>query len=254
MTHAAHDPTVDPGRPSMAVPGFAQRPRADATSAWRRVGLALPWSLLSPPLSGRSVGPTFSGYAPSRSSESSGLPTTSSTLTADVEVGTPAGPRRHQAVAERRSRSCRVVDDVSVERVWPHTVRITVDRAAGGRRSPDAGDSLAPRRRRAASTSPRRRRPPDAPAARRRPRPAAPDERGCRLAVVAGCRAPWPAQVASIRSLTPDDVRLRLRSARSCCWGDASAGSRRRRSSRRCSAGMPTRYDVRAPDTPHAVG
>ena len=241
-------------RPSVlgAPSRFAERPRADRRRRWRRRGLAagavlafagIVWALGWSDLLGVR---TIEVVGEQRTTE--GLVR----LTADVQAGIPLA-RVDTGEVERRVGEIRVVADVRAERVWPHTLRITVverqpvavARRGGFLRLVDAeGVDYAgvlsqprglPRFDVDLDTTP-------------------PDAVAAGLSVIQNLPPALARRVEAVEVGSPDDVRLRLRSGAVVLWGDAAAGEQKATVLSALLSQRADRYDVRAPDAPTTRG
>ncbi|HYN68440.1 MAG TPA: FtsQ-type POTRA domain-containing protein [Ornithinibacter sp.] len=231
---------------------FAERPRADRRRRWRRRGLgaaavlvfsgvvwALGWSDL---LGVR----TIEVVGEQRASE--GLVR----LTSDVEAGVPLA-RVDTAAVERRVGELRVVAAVRAERVWPHTLRITVverqpvtvARRADSLRLLDAeGVDYA-----TVQSLPR-----GLPTFDVDLDTTSPEAVAAGLSVIQTLPPSLARRVAAVEVTSPDDVRLRLRSGAVVLWGDALAGEQKAAVLAALLSQRADRYDVRAPDAPTTRG
>jgi len=246
-------PAVD-RRPSVvgAPERFAERPRAERRRRWLRRGVLL--AVLAV-FAGAVWALGWSNLLGVRTIEVVGVqraPANLVVLTSDVEVGTPLALVDTGAVA-RKVEGLRVVADVTVERVWPHTLRITVHerqavtvarRGTTLRLIDSSGVDFANA--------------PSVPAAI----PlldvdldlATPDEVATGLAVIDGLPPALERRVATVEVRSPDDVRLTLRNGSVVYWGDASALSRKAEVLTALLPQHAQRYDVRAPDAPTTTG
>lgn len=241
-------------RPSVvgAPERFAERPRADRRRRWRRrlalvatlvVFGALAWSLgWSDLLAVRTIQVVGTQRAPD------GLVV----LTSDVEVGTPLARVDTEDVA-RKVEALRVVDDVTVERVWPHTLRITVRerKAVTVARRGDvprlvdaAGVDFAD----AAAV------PPGLPRLDVDLDVASPDAVAAGLAVVEGLPQSLSRRVAAVQVRSPDDVRLLMRTGALVFLGGPGQLDHKIEVLTALLKHPAHRYDVRAPDAPTTVG
>ena len=230
---------------------FAERPRAERRRRWRRRALLLAVLVL---FAAAAWVLGWSDLFGVRTIEVVGVqraPANFVVLTSDVEIGTPLARVDTEAVA-RKVEDLRVVADVSVERIWPHTLRITVHERQAvtvARR----GDTL--RLVDAAGI--------DFANAASLPRQlplldvdldlASPDEVAAGMAVVEGIPRTLARRVATVEVRSPDDVRLRLRSGAVVFWGDASAMAHKADVLAALLPQHAQRYDVRAPDAPTTV-
>lgn len=173
-------------------------------------------------------------------------------LTADVPPGTPLARVDTRGVIDRVAQ-LPVVHDVRVQRVWPHTLRIVVTertpvavaRSGSGLRLVDAdGVDFA------AVTS----------ASRQVPLLdvdldlVPPDQLAAGLAVVDGLPAKLAIRVASVAVVSPDDVRLDLRSGAVVRWGDASQPAEKAAVLGALLRRHADQYDVSAPGAPTTLG
>jgi cell division protein FtsQ len=245
--------TVD-RRPSVvgAPERFAVRPRAERRRRWLRRGVLLALVAL---FAGAAWVLGWSDLLGVRTIQVVGVqrvPANLVVLTSDVEVGTPLA-RVDTAAVARKVEGLRVVADVTVERVWPHTLRITVherEAVTVARR----GDTL----RLLDGTGV------DFANAQAVPRAlplldldldrATPDEVAAGLAVVQGIPRSLERRVATVQVRSPDDVRLRLRNGAVVYWGDSSALARKAEVLTALLPQGAQRYDVRAPDAPTTTG
>jgi cell division protein FtsQ len=246
-------PTVE-RRPSVvgAPERFAQRPRAERRRRWLRRGVFLAVVAL---FAGAVWALGWSDLLGVRTIEVVGVeraPANLVVLTSDVEVGTPLARVDTGAVA-RKVEGLRVVADVTVERVWPHTLRITVHerqavtvarRGDTLRLIDSAGVDFAN-----APSVPRALPLLDVDLDR-----ATPDEVATGLAVLDGMPRSLERRVATVEVRSPDDVRLKLRTGAVVYWGDASAPTRKAEVLAALLPQHAQRYDVRAPDAPTTTG
>lgn len=173
-------------------------------------------------------------------------------LTADVEPGTPLARVDTAAVAERL-RTLRVVEDARVERVWPHTLRITVvERSAVAVARKGDTYRLVDRFGVDFAEVPRRRA--DLPFVDVDVSVTGSDQVRTALDVVDGLPARLGRQVQALEVHSPDDVRLRLRSGAVVLWGDASQGEQKAVVLQALLRQHADRYDVRAPLAPTTTG
>ena len=180
-------------------------------------------------------------------------PETYVVLSSGIEAGTPMA-RVDTAEAERRISEMRVIGDVTVERIWPSTVRITVTE----RRAVTVahrGDTLRLVDAEGIDFAVTRAVPRRLPLLDVDLDSAGPEQVAAGLAVVQGLppgRGPprghgegadtrrRPAAAAVGRGRVLGGQRARRRTRPRCC--------------RRCSRRQADRYDVRAPDSPTTVG
>ncbi len=173
-------------------------------------------------------------------------------LTADVDPGTPLARIDPDQIAAKVA-GLKVVAEVSVERAWPNTLRITVKERTAvtvGRR----GESL----RLVDSNGV------DFATAKAAPRAipmldldldvAAPPDVEAGLAVIQGMPRALARQVATVEVRSPQDVRLTLGSGAVVLWGDSSDPQRKAEVLTALLAQRAQRYDVRAPDAPTTFG
>ncbi len=234
------------------APRFADRSRATRRRRWRRIGLAFlgiglfaaaAWALGWSSLAGVR---TVEVVGTDRATESLIV------LSADIEPGTPLARLDTAAVADRVS-AVPVVADVSVRRVWPHTVRITITErtpVAVARRDSlwrlvdQTGYDFAGAQRGADQV----------PVLALDLAVAPPDHVAAGVAVIDGLPAAVSRRVARVLVASPDDVRLRLRSGERVWWGGASDGARKAEVLLALLPQRAARYDLRAPDAPTTRG
>jgi cell division protein FtsQ len=173
-------------------------------------------------------------------------------LTADVESGTPLARVDTDAI-EERLRELRVVADADVERVWPHTLRITVVERTGVA-VVRKGDSLHLVDSTGVDFAQVPGRVDGLPFIDVDLTATDPAVVTTALAVVDGLPPTIGRQVRSLEAHSIDDVRLRLRSGAVVLWGDASQGERKAEVLRALLRQRADRYDVRAPMAPTTTG
>lgn len=231
---------------------FAERPRVERRRRWRRRGLLLSLALV---FAGAVWVLGWSDVLGVSSIEVVGAeraPETYVVLSSGIEAGTPMA-RVDTAEAERRISEMRVIGDVTVERIWPSTVRITVTE----RRAVTVahrGDTLRLVDAQGIDFAVTRAVPRRLPLLDVDLDSAGPEQVAAGLAVVQGLPPAVARRVATVTVLTPDDVRLNLRSGAVVFWGDSAETAHKAEVLQALLRRQADRYDVRAPDSPTTVG
>jgi cell division protein FtsQ len=251
---AARTPTRSASRPNVvsATDRLDRRSRSRSRRRWLRVLVVL---LIALAFAGAAWALGWSHVLGVRSVEVVGEHRATEglvLLTADVQPGTPLARVDTGAVADR-VRSLLVVDDATVQRVWPNTLRITVVERSGvavARR----GDVLRLLDHSGVDFASVAQRPAALPFLDVDLLTTNQDEVAAALAVVDGLPVDLRRRVSAVEVHSPDDVRLRMGSGAVVLWGDASQGEQKAEVLQALLHTRADQYDVRAPLAPTTAG